>query len=104
MTDTELYQIVKDHREAWPEMVEPTMSDGDIRIIATGTVMVDDDDTVSEETLLMFEASFHRAMLKRTASVRVESWPECFRVIVQHHEFEAPTLIEAYAKALEWLK
>ena len=36
--------------------------------------------------------------------MRVEDHKEQIYVIVKHHQFEAPTLIEAYAKALEWLK
>lgn len=110
MTDTELFEIVKGHREAWPEVYETlTLESGRVLIVRNdeppiGRVYVDDEDDSDDCTVLMFEASFHRALLKRTASVRVESWLECFRVIVQHHEFEAKTLIEAYAAALEWLK
>lgn len=104
MTDYELFDIVAEHREAWPDMYEPKGCGGDIRIIKCGSLMVDDDDTVSEETMLAFEASFNRTLMERTSSVRCERWPDSFQVTVQHHDFDEPTLIEAYAKALEWTK
>ena len=98
MTDTDLYQIVKDHREAWPERAEwMHLGEGNY-------AMVVDDGTSLATTELAFEASFHRAIQNHTYSVLTEIANESARVTVQHHTFDAPTLIEAYAKALEWLK
>lgn len=109
MTDTELYQIVKDHREAWPEVFETlTMPSGRVFIVCgdrppIGVEYCDEDSDMNDEDLLAFEASFHRAILART-HVSVDKWPEGYIVRVQSHSFESPRLIEAYAKALEWLK
>ena len=97
MTDTELYQIVKDHREAWPEHAAAHDVDGETMFIIEGGGH-------ASTVRLMFEASFHRELLTYTYFTRVEKWPDMFKVIVKHEEFEAPSLIEAYAKALEWLK
>lgn len=97
MTDWELYEIVKDHKEAWPEDARfSTNGEGVPHFVMWDSAM--------PEAELMFEASFHRALLKQTYSVRVEQWRDWHKVIVKHEEFDAPTLIEAYAKALEWLK
>lgn len=97
MTDWELYQIVKDHKDAWPK---------DARFSTNGEGMPHFViwDAELPEAELVFEASFHRAILKHTYCMRVEDHKEQIYVIVKHHQFEAPTLIEAYAKALEWLK
>ena len=88
MNDVELHEIVKDHRDAWPKNVGCDQFK----------------DPVSARLLLLFEASFHRAILKHTYCIRVEDHIDIKYVIVKHRQFEAPTLIEAYAKALEWLK
>lgn len=104
MTNDELYEIVKDHTDAWPENMRDHPSgfllkhDGDGEPGTHEFVMPD------EHALLAFEASFHRAIRKHTYCMRVEDHKEQIYVIVKHHQFEAPSLIEAYAKALEWLK
>lgn len=98
MTDTELFEIVKGHREAWPSGAEwVDIGDGQ-------HLMTLDGPNAMETMLLAFEASFHRAIRKHTYCMRVEDHKDQIYVIVKHHQFEAPTLIEAYAKALEWLK
>lgn len=98
MTDTELFEIVKGHREAWPEGMT-------WQHIGLGIECFVIDGGISTETcVLAFEASFHRSILKYTYCMRVEDHKDQIYVIVKHHQFEAPTLIEAYARALEWLK
>lgn len=98
MTDTELFEIVKGHLGAWPEGMT-------WQHIGLGIECFVIDGGVSTETsVMLFEASFHRALHKNTYSVLTEIAYEYARVTVQHHTFEAPSLIEAYAKALEWLK
>jgi len=110
MTDTELFEIVKGHREAWPEVFDTlTLPSGRVFLVRMdeppiGRVYVDEPCNINDDEVMMFEASFHRALLKQTYSVRVEQWRDWYKVIVKHEEFDAPTLIEAYAKALEWLK
>lgn len=107
MTDTELYQIVKDHREAWPEhyVYDEWFScfalRGTLEVCGHGDTRQKQVDT--KTAVLAFEASFHRAILART-NVSVDKWPDGFIVRVQSHSFDSPRLIEAYANALEWLK
>jgi hypothetical protein len=109
MTDTELFEIVKGHREAWPDVYEPLILESGLVLIVRndeppiGRVYVDEADDADDCTVLMFEASFHRALIART-NVSVDKWPDGYIVRVQSHSFESPRLIEAYAAALEWLK
>jgi hypothetical protein len=98
MTDDELYEVVKDHREAWPEHVRYDDIGGGEMIFCI------DGGGYSSMVRQMFEATFPRAILKHTYCMRVEDHGDIKHVIVKHHQFEAPTLIEAYAKALEWLE
>jgi len=97
MTDDELYEIVKDHREAWPEHVRYDN-------VCDEMLFCIDGGGHASTVRLLFEASFPRAILKYTYCMRVEDHGDIKHVVVKHHQFEAPTLIEAYAKALEWLK
>ena len=99
MTDTELYEIVKGHREAWPEHVGYSHATYSFECATETTHIMFE----IEHAVLMFEASFHRELLKRTA-VRVESWPEGFIVRLQSQALYSPHLIEAYAKAMEHLQ
>jgi len=94
MNSEQFHEIVNQHTDAWPAKVEMV---GKLWVCDTLPMPMDN-------VMLMFEASFHRALLKQTYSVRVEQWRDWHKVIVKHEEFDAPTLIEAYAKALEWLK
>lgn len=97
MTDTDLYQIVKDHREAWPEdvHVEWWPMSGDVDFIRLGSRLQFPD--------FVFEASFHRSLMKR-GDVYTRHTHGLFTVQVADKDFDAGSLIEAYAKALEWLK
>ena len=97
MTDDELHEIVKKYPEVWPkDVVLDSPEWGEPMFVMYGLPV-----HFSE---LMFEASFHREILKYTYCMRVEDHGDIKHVVVKHHQFEAPTLIEAYAKALEWLK
>ena len=95
MNDWELYEIVKDHKEAWPEDVRFTTEEAVPRVIIWGDTLPLAD--------MAFEASFHRALLKR-GDVYVTMLGESATVQVRDMDFTAASLIEAYAKALEWLK
>jgi hypothetical protein len=99
MTDTELFEIVKVHREAWPERAVHHRS-GEYAYM-----WIDDgkDADCSATCLLAFEAAFMRALLAKTDVYATPSHGG-YTVQVRDLDFEAPTLIEAYAKALEWLK
>jgi hypothetical protein len=104
MNHSELFDVVNDHPEAWPD---------DVRHCSDGFLLAHDGDgepglhefvMPDQHALLAFEASFHRAIRKHTYCMRVEDHGDMMYVIVKHHQFEAASLIEAYAKALEWLK
>ena len=107
MTDTELFEIVKGHREAWPEMVEPWSTFELSFARGQWNLITDYGQNITcvylSQAVLMFEASFYRALIART-NVSVDKWPDGYIVRVQSHSFESPSLIEAYAAALEWLK
>jgi hypothetical protein len=113
MTDNELYQIVKDYPEDWPEVFE-TMErpSGGVFIVRKddppiGRVYVDEDEPVAEDVMMLFEASFHRKLLAKTDVYAFRSREGRYTVQVRNKDFEAPSLIEAYAlalNALEWLK
>lgn len=94
MNSEQFHEIVNQHTDAWPDKVEMV---GKLWVCDTLPMPMDN-------VMLMFEASFHRAIRKHTYCMRVEDHKDQIYVIVKHHQFEAPTLIEAYAKALEWLK
>ena len=104
MTDDELYQIVKDYPEAWPKDVRDHPSGFLLKHDGGGEPGRHEFVMPTEHAVLAFEASFPRAILKYTYCMRVEDHGNIKHVVVKHHQFEAPTLIEAYAKALEWLK
>lgn len=93
MNSEQFYEIVVRHRDAWPSKVQMV---GKLWVCDTLPMPI-------ENAMLMFEASFHRAILART-NVSVDKWPDGYIVRVQSHSFDSPRLIEAYAKALEWLK
>jgi hypothetical protein len=99
MTDTELFEIVKGHREAWPRDVGYSALTYSFEYATETTHIMFE----LEHAVLMFEAAFHRALL---AKIDVYATPShgWYTVQVRDLDFEAPTLIEAYAKALEWLK
>lgn len=101
MNDTELYQIVKDHKDAWPMGAERVDgNDGRVYVVMDG-------DSSLTTTMLSFEASFHRALMARgddRGDVYASHFRGTYTVQIDDHDFCAPTLIEAYAKALEWLK
>lgn len=88
MTDTELYEIVKGHREAWPEDVALTLRK--------------DERPVSNATMLMFEAAFHRELVKLGSVETYTTKMLTHIVTVRNSTFEGATLIEAYVEALEW--
>jgi hypothetical protein len=100
MTDTELYEIVKGHREAWPHDVGYSALTYSFEYATETTHIMFE----LEHSVLMFEASFHRALLANTDYVYVVKDTERYSVQICDTDFEAATLIEAYAKALEWLK
>lgn len=91
MTDTELFEIVKGHREAWPERAV--------------MMLRKDDNQVGDETMLMFEAAFHRELLKLgIVTTYITPKMGTHMVTVKDSTFEGATLIEAYAMAMEWHK
>ena len=99
MTDTELYEIVKGHREAWPEDVRmDTRESGEPYFVLWGASF--------PYAELMFEASFHRMLLANTDYVFATRHDDGKRYTVQicDTDFEAASLIEAYVMALDWLK
>lgn len=98
MTDTELFEIVKGHREAWPEDVTH-------HTVGEQAYLWTDDKFCSGPTslLLAFEASFHRALLA-CGDVYTHHIGGTYTVQTGDHDFTGGSLIEAYAKALEWLK
>lgn len=96
MTDTELFEIVKGHREAWPdEFVVRQWPSGQITFMLWGSPFA--------YTELAFEATFHRALLER-GDVYTHHIGGTYTVQTGDHDFTGGSLIEAYAKALEWLK
>jgi hypothetical protein len=99
MTDTELYEIVKGHREAWPRDVGYSALTYSFEYATETTHIMFE----LEHSVLMFEAAFHRALLAKTDVYATPSHGG-YTVQVRDLDFEAPTLIEAYAKALDWLK
>ena len=109
MTDTELFEIVKGHREAWPDVYEPLILESGLVLIVRndeppiGRVYVDEADDADDCTVLMFEASFHRALIAR-GDVYTHHLMGTYTVQIGDHDFTGGSLIEAYAKALEWLK
>jgi len=52
---------------------------------------------------MLFEAAFHRALLKH-CDVYTDRTDGGYMVQIGNHDFTGGSLIEAYAKALEWLK
>jgi hypothetical protein len=102
MTDTELYEIVKGHREAWPEGLMY-----DANAIWGEWVWYQDGPSrhgvLHDTARLALEASFHRALLAKTDVYATPSHGG-YTVQVRDLDFEAPTLIEAYAMVLEWFK
>jgi len=104
MSDDELYEIVKDHTEAWPKDVRDHPSGFLLKHDGGGEPGTHEFVMPTEHAVFVFEASFQRALQEYSYSVITAVSKHCARVTVQHHDFEAPTLIEAYAKALEWLK
>ena len=111
MTDNELYQIVKEHREAWPEVFDTlARTSGGVFFVRNdeppiGRVYVDDDEQVADDVMMLFEASFHRKLVATNENVLVtKATTEWYYVKISNKVFEAASLIEAYAKALEWLK
>lgn len=97
MTDTELYLIVKDHRESWPkQLVYADLGHGDY-------VFTLDKCQFPEVMVLVMEAAFHRALLER-GDVYTHHIGGTYTVQTGDHDFTGGSLIEAYAKALEWLK
>jgi len=97
MNDKDLYEIVKKYPDLWPkDVVLDSPEWGEPMFVMYGLPV-----HVAE---LMFESVFHRELQQRTYSVLTAMSKDSVRVTVQHHDFDAPTLIEAYAKALEWLE
>ena len=96
MTDTELFELVKGHREAWPEDVRLDIREsGEPYFVLWGSSF--------PYAELAFEASFHRALMQR-GDVYTHHLMGTYTVQIGDHDFDAPSLIEAYAAALEWLK
>ena len=99
MTDTELFEIVKGHREAWPERVTH-------HIVGNYSYLWNDDELDSERSQtikMLFEASFHRALMQR-GDVYTHHLNGTYTVQTGDHDFTGGSLIEAYAAALEYHK
>ena len=96
MTDTELFEIVNGHREAWPEDVDVEWwPSGDVDFVRLGSRVQFPD--------IVFEAAFHRALIAR-GDVYTHHLNGTYTVQTGDHDFTGGSLIEAYAAALEWLK
>ena len=102
MTDTELFEIVKDHRYAWPRDVGYAGGLYSFEYATEKTHVLFETD----HAVMLFESSFHQTLVANTDYVHTTrhnggAW---YAVQVCDRDFEAPTLIEAYALALEWMK
>ena len=110
MTDTELFEIVKGHREAWPEVFETlARPSGGMFFVRNdeppiGRVYVDDDEPVADDVMMLFEAAFHRALLKLGYVFTENSVTGEYCVQACDFDFTGGSLIEAYANALRGLK
>ena len=94
MTKEELFQIVSGKREAWPEGME-------WENIGLGIQCFVIDGGVSTETaILLFEASYHRALVRDCGDVLVEKERTGYTVQVCDVAYWGESLIEAYANAM----
>jgi hypothetical protein len=103
MNGVELFEIVKNHREAWPEDVEYHPPRHDSYSWSDKTC----GGFHTRLALLAFEASFHRKLADGRDVLTMSMMAggiRAYQVQVDDHDFYAVNLIEAYAKALEWLK
>jgi hypothetical protein len=99
MTDTELFEIVKGHREAWPRDVGYSALTYSFEYATETTHIMFE----LEHAVMMFEAAFHRALLAK-GDVYVTPSARGYTIDLDGWYGEATTLIECYAKALEWRK